>query len=513
MTKTAVAYARFSSDKQRSESVDAQVRAIKEYCKNRKIRLLKVYADSAISGTVDNRPEFQKMIKEVTHTPCDYVVVHKLDRFARNRYDSAINERKLNQCGIQVLSVLENFDDSPEAVILKSVIVGMNEYYSLNLARETMKGLKENALNAKHTGGTPPLGYDVDENKNYILNPIEAEAVKIIFNMYLHGHGYGEIINYLNDHGFKTKRGTEFGKNSIYDILGNEKYTGTLVWNRTYQGINNRFNRHKYKDDDEIIRVKGALPVIIKKEDFEKVRVMREKNKRKSGTYKSKRIYLLSGLIECECGAMMVGNVRTGGTNHDRDYYYYTCNAKDRKKTCNYPSINADKIENLILDFFQEVLFTPQNIELLVQGIHTYLTMTGSESVDDMKKQKQKIDAEIANCVEFIKQGSASLTIAKTLDDLEKQSRYLDAAIKKAYFDEENAINEQEIYDYILSHKDIRTFSRSEQKLILANFIEKIKISEDGYHVTLRAISTSSDILDIHGGEGGIRTHVPRRTN
>ena len=515
MAKTAVAYARFSSDKQRSESIDAQLRAIRAYCKTHDIELIKTYADSAITGTMDNRPAFKQMMREVTKNPCDYVIVHKLDRFARNRYDNAVNERKLNLCGASVVSVLENFDDSPEAVILKSVIVGMNEYYSLNLARETMKGLTENALKCKHTGGSPPLGYDVDEDKNYILNPVEAESVRMIFEMYLSGHGYGEIVSALNARGFRTKRGAKFGKNSIYDILGNEKYTGTFIWNKSYQAVNGKFNRHKHKDKKDIIRIDGGIPAIITREQFEEVQAMRKRNKKISGSFKSKRVYLLSGLIECPCGAKMVGNSRTG----ERTYHYYTCNERLRKKTCKEPSINADYIEDLVLSCFQDLLFTESNIRILVHGIYNYLAETDvradESDIDALIKQKREIDEKIQNGVDAIMDGVSSTRLADAIDELERQSSYLEIAIKKAEIEKSSTVTEEEIYEYIYEHRDIRTFSPQEQKMILANFIDKIKISEDGFHLVLKTLvdSTSSDILDIHGGEGGIRTHVPRRTN
>lgn len=109
----------------------------------------------------------------------DAVIVHKLDRFARNRYDSAFYKNILKKNNVKLISVLENLQDSPESVILESVIEGMNEYYSLNLSREVRKGLQENALECKVTGGPPALGYSVDRNtQKYIINEYEAEAVE-----------------------------------------------------------------------------------------------------------------------------------------------------------------------------------------------------------------------------------------------------------------------------------------------------------------------------------------------
>lgn len=153
--KRAAAYTRFSSDNQRDESIDAQVRAIEIYCKQKGFELIKVYADRAKSATSDKRPEFLQMIEDSDKGIFDVLIVHKLDRFSRDKYDSAKYKRKLKKNGVQLLSVTENLDGSPESVILESLLEGMAEYYSKNLAREVMKGLKETAYHCKHTGGLP----------------------------------------------------------------------------------------------------------------------------------------------------------------------------------------------------------------------------------------------------------------------------------------------------------------------------------------------------------------------
>jgi site-specific DNA recombinase len=173
----AAAYARYSSDNQREESIDAQLRAIREYCDRNGIRLVKIYTDEARSATTDDRPGFLQMIQDSALGLFDAVIVHKLDRFSRDRYDSAFYKRQLKKNGVRLISVLENLDDSPESIILESVLEGMAEYYSRNLAREVMKGMKETALQCKHTGGKPPLGYDVAPDGTYVINEQEAKAV------------------------------------------------------------------------------------------------------------------------------------------------------------------------------------------------------------------------------------------------------------------------------------------------------------------------------------------------
>ena len=208
--KTAWAYARFSSDHQREESIDAQLRAIQDYCQRSGYVLTNIYRDEAKSATTDDRPQFQQMFKDVNSTPPDVVIVHKLDRFSRDRYDSAFYKRKLKERGVQLVSVLENIDGSPESIILESVLEGMSEYYSKNLAREVKKGKNETAHQCKHNGGNPPLGYNIDENGNYVINPSEAAVVRQIFEMYAEDTSYTKMAEKLNKQGHRTKWGRAF---------------------------------------------------------------------------------------------------------------------------------------------------------------------------------------------------------------------------------------------------------------------------------------------------------------
>lgn len=222
--KRVVMYARYSSDNQRSESIDAQIRAMTKYCEQNKLQIVEKYIDEAKSGmSSDKRPEFMQMIADSSKHIFDIVLVHKLDRFSRNRYDSAIYKNELKKNGVKVYSILENLDSSPESVILEALLEGMSEYYSKNLAREVMKGLKENALQCKHTVGSPPLGYDVDPDGHLVINESEAEAVRIIFDRFSKGLSYDTIIAELNRKGYLTKQGLPFQRNSLYSILTNEK--------------------------------------------------------------------------------------------------------------------------------------------------------------------------------------------------------------------------------------------------------------------------------------------------
>ncbi|MDO4556495.1 MAG: recombinase family protein, partial [Lachnospiraceae bacterium] len=306
-----VAYARFSSDNQRSESIDAQLRAIRKFCEDNNYNILTCYVDEAKSATTDRRPAFQEMIDDAVKGEFEKIVIHKLDRFARNRKDSIVYKALLKEYGVEVVSVTEPLSSSPESVILESVLEGMAEYYSLNLSREVKKGQKENALQCKTIGGTPPLGYDVDKNTlKFVINEHEATAVRYIFQSVLNGIGYKQIIAQLNAWGYRTKAGNPFAVTSLNSILRNPKYKGEYRYCQDVgKDMVKRRAAHKDYESDAVIRKKGGVPAIISERDFDKVQQIMDDRRIRDTSANAKENYLLSGKVRCgECGASYCGS-------------------------------------------------------------------------------------------------------------------------------------------------------------------------------------------------------------
>jgi len=322
------------------------------------------------------------MITDSASGKFNTVLVHKLDRFARNRYDSAFYKMALRKNGVKVLSVLENIDDSPESVIMESVLEGMAEYYSKNLAREVRKGMRETALKGQHTGGVPPLGYDVDPaTKKLIINEDESRTVKLIYSMFLEGNGYIKIMNELNNRDLRSKRGNRFGKNSIYEILKNQKYAGVYVFNRTEsKDISGRRNHHKSKDSDDIIFIKDGVPRIISDEDFDKVQTLLDTRK-KLDMPRTKEIYLLSSKIHCgECGYKFSGNRKYSGRNK-RLHVTYRCNARANKtnRSCDNKEINKSRIEDYTLKILSDIIFDEGSVEQVIKNYNEFVQANSSE--------------------------------------------------------------------------------------------------------------------------------------
>ena len=430
----AVAYARFSTDMQREESIEAQVRAIEAYCSKNGYNLIKVFADRGISGTKDNRPEFQKMIDECKQPSnirnFDVVIVHKLDRFARNRFDSAIYKKVLKENNIKLYSVLENLNDSPESVILESVLDGMSEYYSLNLAREVQKGKCENAYKCKFNGGYAPIGYDIDPiTHEYVINETEAKTIKKIFELYLNGHSLIDITIFLNKNGYKTKAGKEFRKNSVYDILGSEKYAGYYVYNKGYKG------RKRKKRDDTII-IEDGIPAIISKEDFNIVMQKRRKNKKRPGSFKNPHTYLLSGLLVCKkCNGFYYGNKRTKQKENKKYVYYkYVCQHRDKLNNCTAEELNKSEVEDLVINELKKVLLDSKNINKIVDKInqkYSELYNSSRTDIEDTEKEIKDIQNKINNLMRLVADGLYNDDIKQKLEDLENDKTNLNVRLNR----------------------------------------------------------------------------------
>ena len=255
----AVIYARYSCDNQREESIEGQLRECKEFAERRGFTLVGSYIDRAMSAKTDNRPEFQRMIKDSAKEIFDVVIVWKLDRFARNRYDSAHYKATLRKNGVKVISATEVISEGAEGIILESVLEGYAEYYSAELSEKVIRGMTENALKCQYNGGVVPVGYIIDESKHYVIDPLTAPFVKQAFEMYANGKMVKDIVEFFRANGVRTGQGKPMTKTTVTAILDNVKYKG----------------QYKYRD----IVIDNGVPRIVSDELFDKVHRRMLKNK------------------------------------------------------------------------------------------------------------------------------------------------------------------------------------------------------------------------------------------
>lgn len=496
-----VAYARFSSENQRAESILAQVRGIEEYCKRNGYRLIKIYKDEAISGTsTEDREQFLQMIDDSKNKDFKFVIVHKFDRFARNRYDHALYEKKLEDNGVKLLSVMEQLNDSPESVILKSVLTGMNEYYSLNLAREVRKGQKENALKCVHNGGIPPLGYDLNDDNTYKINEEEAKSVKLIYKMYLDGRGYATIADELNALGFTNKLGKSFKKTSIRDTLLNEKYTGTFVFGKKDK---------KGKLTGKELRVEHGIPAIISKEIFEQVqfKIKNRRHRKTGGRSTAKSTYLLTGLCVCgECGGTFSGGYRSVDRVSRNVHYGYLCRQrKDKVNNCKNKAIKKEELETMVINAVKKYIFQESQLEVITNKIWEYV----KNNLEYSEKGLIEINSKIKS-LENKNNKLIDMSLDGLISEIEfkNKKREIDFAIselvseKSKYNFNSDFMDKNKIKNHLIElGKNLNSKDDFLIKNILDTFIQEIIVYNDKIIINLRLFPRN--VIANDGGDDG----------
>ena len=486
----AVGYTRFSSSNQREESISAQKRNIATFAQDNNMEVIDWYCDRAKSAKTANRPAFQKLIEDAKNNPkFSAIIVHKSDRFSRNVEDSIQYKRLFEDCGLDVIFVNERFDNSPSGKMMYHLLSSINQFYNDNLALEVMKGMKENAYQCKWSGGIPPLGYDVNEDKKLVINEEEAKIVRLIFQMSADGYGYGETIDRLNILGYKTKKGNPFGKNSLYDLIRNERYKGTFIFNkRSKADRNNKRNNHKYKPDDEIIRIENGCPAIVSESLWNRANAVK-KATRCSYT-NAKNPYLLTGLLYCsQCGAKLHGNSRTD--KNGNIYHGYRCSGRTNKHNCELKEIGCNHLDSFVIDKFVQFFFDENNIPIITEQLNNQLKENASADSEytEAKNNLKVLEKSRDNLVEAIIQTGTNETISSEIKEYEAKISSTKEFLKSYENKEINRIiTEDEIRNQISKLKEYMQKPENlvKTKYVLSQYIDKINVSNENIEVIFK---------------------------
>lgn len=468
----AVVYARYSSEDQRTESITAQVRACQEYANKHGISISKVYADEAVSGKgskTSKRIQYQKMLRDVEANPCDFVLIHKYDRIARNVQEHVNLASRLNALDIELIAVGQDYGSSKEAKLLKVLSWAMSELYIDNLADEVRKGHRETALQGKHNGGVPPFGYDI-VNQEYVINELEAEFVRRMFTACANGEKYTALLDEMAAAGIKGKRGRPMGYPSIYEILRNEKYTGVYVYSP--QEEKSRDNRRKKPN---AIRIENAIPAIIDRDIGERVQKIMDHNKNNGRTPKHE--YLLSGIIFCgECGAPMYGHTsrrEKNGTVYE--YSRYCCSKK-----CGNSTIRAEDVESAVYAYLRDFL-TPKNRDLVYNILLKYRRQfDASCAVDkdytrnEISDRQKQADALMANMRSGVLPPSVLEAMGKEIEQLQEQIGILQAQIDKPL-----TLSKSAVMQYFDAISDLDHQSAKLQRNTVRRYIDRVEIKKN----------------------------------
>lgn len=419
----AVIYARYSSHSQKDASIEQQIRECRKYAAEHDLQVVGEYCDRALSGTSDKRPQFMKMIKDSAKGHWQRVLVYKVDRFARNRYDSAMYKARLKKNGVKVMSVMEPIPDGPEGILLESVLEGSAEYYSANLSQNILRGMHDNALSCKVNNGALALGYTKGEDGRFAIVPEEAEIVREIYRMYADGMNTTEIVAVLNARGLKTSRGARYNKNSLHTILRNERYAGVYIW----------------KD----VRVDGGIPAIISRELFEEVQERLKKVAKAPAAARTDVDYMLTGKLFCgHCGSAMVGESGTGKSG--RKFYYYNCVKRKRERSCDKKQVRKDWIEELVVRETRERCLTDEVIAVIVDAALELQEREKDDSViRGFEAELADVKRAIANMIKAIEQGIITPSTKQRLDELEGRRADLELAIEEESVQQPQLTREQ----------------------------------------------------------------------
>ena len=458
---TAVIYARYSSDNQREESIEGQIRECTAYAEKNDITIVKHYIDRAISAKTDNRPQFQQMIKDSDKKLFDIVLVWKLDRFARNRYDSARYKTQLKKNGVKLMSATEIISEGPEGIILESVLEGYAEYYSADLAEKVVRGQTENILKGRCNGGRGTFGYTLDSERKFHIDPLASPFVLESFTKYRDGLTMKEIRDWLNENGIKNPVGGEFTYNSVEHMLKNRRYIGEL----------------KFRD----VVVPDAIPPIVPLELFDDVQEKIAKNKKAPARRKAEDDYLLTTKLHCGCcGALMFGESGTSATG--RTYYYYKCANVKRRKGCNKKTVQKDWLEDLVVRETMKLIQDDAVIDKIVQLVMDVQNQENT-TVPLLEKQLQEVNKKLDNLMKAIEDGLYTRTTKERLEVLEAQKDELTAKIADEKL-KKPSFNEDFIRFWLMKFRKFDISRKKQRKALIEIFVNAIFLYDDRMLIT-----------------------------
>lgn len=474
--KTGALYIRVSTDDQTEYSPDAQKRLLMDYAVKNNIIVSNefIFIDEGISGRrAEKRPAFMRMIAMAKQKPrpFDVILVHKFDRFSRNREDSIVYKSLLRkECGIQVVSITEQIEDDKFSVILEAMLEAMAEYYSLNLSDEVKKGMTEKALRGEYQAAAP-LGYLL-VNKKLVPDPETADIIRMIYDKYLSGMSEFGIAQMLNRMGIKTSRGNNFDNRGVTYILQNPVYCGYTRWN---VGRNNL--RATIAGSPDMIIAKGTHEPLVSKEMYDKAL------ERKKSEYRPRKAkpaefgkHWLSGMMHCSaCGSSLSYHASITKTSVFQCYKYI--HGKCGVSHC----ISQEKAEQAVISSLVELI---NGIRPLTYEVRCSKSNENSHNKELYLLQLDKLDTRLKRCKEAYQNGIDSLeeyannkkVITAEIEQMKAALNEIDApaSMTKEEMDAEMLKNLISVHEILTSE----TVSKDEKAHALRSICESITFNK-----------------------------------
>lgn len=404
----AVIYARYSSHNQRDVSIEQQVEKCQDFAARNNLQILEIYADRAVSGKTDRRPNFQRMMRNAEKGMFHYVIAWKSNRMGRNMLEAMVNDSRLCDKGIRCLYVEEDFDDTAAGRFALRNMMNVNQFYSENMAEDVMRGMMDNARKCM-VNGPVPYGYKRSDDGRFEVEPEAAAVVREIFERFRDGEILADIGRDLNARGIKTATGKDWGRSSFQRMLSNERYIGVYIY--------------------DSIRIEDGIPPIVRKELFYSVQEKLKSKKNPRGRHRENGDYLLTGKLFCgHCGGFMVG--MSGTSKTAAKHYYYDCQTKRKQKTCSKKAVRRDWIERKVTEAVKENIMQDEVIQWLVDGYDQFLALHRKDSlILSYEAELEDVKKATKNVMTAIEQGIITPTTKERLMDLEGERRRLEAVI------------------------------------------------------------------------------------
>ena len=411
--RKAVIYARYSSHNQKDASIEQQVEACMKKAAALKLTVIDTYADRAISGKTDRRPQFQQMLADAEKGSFQYVIAWKSNRMGRNMLQAMVNTELLMDYGIKCVYVEEDFDDTAAGRFALRNMMSVNQCYIENMAEDIRRGMLDNAKQCR-ANGSPPYGYKIGADKHLEIDEEAAKVVQEIYEKVASGFRIINIARSLNERGIKTSRGYQWGKSSFNKILQNERYRGVYIFND--------------------IRIEGGIPRIVSDELYYKVQeaIRMKPNPRCMGRRTANGVYLLTGKLFCgKCLAPMVGD--SGHSKAGKIHYYYKCQNRKRKHTCDKANVQRDYIEDMIARAIYEYCLSDEMIERIADKTVEYNTKRVKEAnVGKLEEEVNDINKRIGNFLKAIEITGPTRIMSEHLAELQEEQMQLNLRLSDA---------------------------------------------------------------------------------
>lgn len=456
----AATYCRYSSHGQTEQSIEGQLRDNREFAQREGYTIVAEYIDRARTGRSDNRDDFQRMIADAAKRQFSVVIVWKLDRFARNRYDSAIYKARLKKYGVRVVSAKENLNDSPEGIILEGMLESMAEYYSANLSVNVKRGQRETIAKGKFCGGNIPYGYRSVDGK---LLPDESAApiIRYVFEEYAKGTPKKQIIQELTRRGVKSPHGRPLTTSSFQGALRNSTYCGDFLFKGQV--------------------VEGCAAPIISREVFDRVQQRLDQSARAPAANKAHVEYLLRGKAFCGyCGAPMVGE--SGRSKTGAKFYYYACAAKKKHHTCHKKNERKQAVELWVVRSTINWILNPDCLDEVCRAVaEKYRREFSASRIPDMEREAARIDRELNNLVDALAEAPkvAHKRIYEKMEALENQKADLEEDIAKLRIASGIRCTEKEVRAWIKLFCDGDINDEAYRRRIIDVFVNSVFLYDD----------------------------------